>query len=187
MEAQDSSKKNSGAGTDQDKVLGSGESMDAIMRSLSGSGGLRLGAGTIEGVDLPDLLKTGKTSAGRTAFNAVSARFHITDGVLRNDDLVFDGPRVSATGAGTVNIGAQTLNYSLLPTAALPGAGGVKVPLRITGSWFNPRVKLDLEGIVGDKVGEKLDTLQSGAKAVEDNVKKKVEDEAKKGLRKLFD
>ena len=66
-----------------------------------------------------------------------------------------DGIRdlVRSRGLGDVykrqelGLGARMLNYRLRPTAlaAEDGTGGVMVPLLITGTWADPKFRLDLE------------------------------------------
>ncbi|MEQ3630973.1 MAG: AsmA family protein, partial [Sulfitobacter sp.] len=97
-----------GDGTAALSFLGSGQSLDAIMRSLSGNGTLSMGRGTIAGIDLDALLGSVDAEGGSTVFDSVEATFDIAGGVLRNDDLLMLLPNFNATGAGQVNLGART-------------------------------------------------------------------------------
>lgn len=189
------------------KLLASGNSEAALARSLAGSGKVSLGKGELQGLDLVGMLRTLNLNyvgeGAKTIFDSISASFVIDKGVLTNDDLAFKAPLLSATGKGSVDIGARTLNYTVTPTALTKadGTGGVKVPLNITGPWAKPKFGLDLNAIAGDKVGEAKKKLEDKAKAEvakklgiapqdgqsnQDAVKKKLEDEAKKGLLNLL-
>ncbi|MCF8487216.1 MAG: AsmA family protein [Rhodobacteraceae bacterium] len=160
-----------GTGDMSIKFLGVGNSLDAIMNSLSGSGNLRFGKGEILGLDIAGMLRTLDASyvgAGqKTIFEAITASFTMDKGVLRNDDLVFKAPYVTATGAGSVGIGARVLDYRLRPTAlaAVDGTGGVMVPLLITGPWAAPKFRLDLEGIAKERLQDEAKKLEERARA----------------------
>lgn len=152
--------------------LGSGSSVDAIMRSLSGSGVLNLGAGAIEGLDIAGMIRsldTGFVGEGqRTVFDSLSASFDMDGGDLFNRDLLMAGPVISAEGAGRIGLGARDLEYRIRPTAlrGADGTGGISVPLWITGSWAAPSFALDLEALAQEN-------LKDEAKALEDDLKAK--------------
>ncbi len=202
------------------KFLGVGNSMDAIMNSLSGSGTLALGKGEIRGLDLAGMLRRLDTSyvgkGSKTIFDKIGGSFTIKDGVLRNEDLDFLAPLLTAGGLGKIGIGDQTLNYRVTPVA-LPGGEdkkGFKVPLIITGTWANPKFNLDLKAIaeqelnlkerqkeLEDRAKAEAKKLRENAKAeaakklgvkaedkqsLEDAAKKNLEKKAKKQLKKLF-
>ncbi|NUB46044.1 AsmA family protein [Fertoebacter nigrum] len=160
-----------GAGDLRVKFLGVGNSMDAIMNSLSGGGSLSFGKGEIRGLDLVGMLRTldaGYVGEGAsTIFDRITASFTLKDGVLANDDLVFAAPLLTATGSGRVGIGAQTLDYRIVPTAlaGADGSGGVKVPVLISGSWAAPRFKLDLQSILDEQLAEERAKLEAQARA----------------------
>lgn len=152
--------------------LGSGNSVDAIMRGLSGSGVLNLGAGAIEGLDIAGMIRTLDTGfvgeGQRTVFDSLSASFEMDGGDLFNRDLLMAGPVVSAEGAGRIGLGARDLEYRIRPTAlrGADGTGGISVPLWITGSWAAPSFALDLEALAQENLREE-------AAALEDSLKEK--------------
>jgi len=189
------------------KLLASGNSQAALAQSLSGSGNVSLGKGALQGLDLVGMLRTLNMNyvgeGAKTIFDKISASFTIDKGVLSNDDLALTAPLLNAAGKGRVNIGAQTLDYTVTATALSKddGSGGVKVPLNITGPWAKPKFRVDVNSISSNKIDaakQKLEdkaktevskklgiTLEDGQKP-EDAVRQKLEDEAKKGLLKLF-
>jgi AsmA protein len=184
--------------------LGSGQSVAAIMRSLSGSGTLTMGRGTIAGIDLDALLGSVDAKGGSTVFDSVEASFDIAKGVLRNNDLLMLLPNFNATGEGRVDLGARTIDYTVTPKALRVNAsrGGLAVPVRITGPWADPKVKADLraaidlnfseekkraEDVVRRKVQEELDIAPEDTRDLEDLVKDELENALKRELLKLFD
>lgn len=171
------------------KFLGSGNSVNAIMNSLSGEGRFDLGKGELRGLDLAGMLThldMGYMGKGaKTIFDSIGASFTIKDGVLQNDDLSMLAPLLDAAGAGKVRIGAQNLNYRVAPTAFKGDDGeGFKVPLIITGTWANPKFNLDLEALAKQRLdleGKQKD-LEEKAKAEVEKAKQKAEEAATKKL-----
>ncbi|WP_443069198.1 AsmA family protein [Sulfitobacter sp. HI0054] len=193
-----------GAGDAELSFLGVGQSIDAIMRSLSGSGALTMGRGTIAGIDLDALLGSVDAEGGSTVFDSVQATFDIAKGVLRNDDLLMLLPNFNATGAGQVDLGAQRLDYTVTPKALRVNAsrGGLAVPVRIRGPWADPEIKADLraaidlnfaeekqraEDVVRQKIQEELNIAPDDNRSTEDIVKDELENAVRRELFKLFD
>ncbi|MEX3314587.1 AsmA family protein [Sulfitobacter sp. PS-8MA] len=193
-----------GAGDAELSFLGSGQTVAAIMRSLSGEGRLALGRGTIAGIDLDALLGSIDAKGGSTVFDSAEATFDIAEGVLHNDDLRVLLLNFNASGEGRVDLGARRIDYTVTPKALRVNAarGGLAVPVRITGPWADPKVKPDLraaidlnfreekqraEDVVRRKVQEELDIAPDDPRDLEDLVKDELENVLKRELRKLFD
>lgn len=174
------------------KFLAVGNSLDELMRSLSGSGRIALGKGELLGLDIAGMLRTldaGFVGEGqKTIFDGISASFTMEKGVLFNPDLALSAPYITATGSGELGIGAQTLNYRLRPTAlaSTDGTGGVMVPLLITGTWANPKFRLDLESIARERLEAEAKALEERAreeaKAAEAKAKAELEKKAAEKL-----
>ena len=149
------------------KFLGVGNTMDAIMNSLSGSGSLSLGQGEILGLDLAGMLRNLDASyrgkGQKTVFNSINATFAIKDGVLSNDDLLFVAPLAKAQGAGVVGIGTQTLKYRVTPVALMAddGTGGISVPVLISGTWANPKFRPDLQALIDQNLADEKAALEA--------------------------
>ena len=149
------------------KFLGVGNTVDAIMRSLSGEGSFTLGQGEILGLDLAGMLRNLDASyrgeGQKTVFNSIGATFTMKDGVLYNDDLSFVAPLARADGSGEVGIGTQTLNYRINPVALADenGSGGISVPVLITGTWANPKFRPDLKGLIDQNLADEKAALEA--------------------------
>ncbi|MCB1343429.1 MAG: AsmA family protein [Pseudooceanicola sp.] len=188
------------------EFLGVGASEAAIMRSLSGKGGIGMGQGRIAGIDLDALMTSGQGSGGTTVFDSLNATFTMAEGNLVNEDLALLLKNYRADGKGRVGLGARDIDYLFTPVALRARGGqGLAVPILIKGPWANPRILPDLEGVLKAKADVKLEKLEAEAKAkakeklseklgvpvdtraeAEEAVKDKVEDEVKKGLLKLL-
>lgn len=181
-----------GTGSADLQFLGSGASLNAIMNSLSGSGSLRFDRGEIIGFDLAGMLRNLDMSymgeGNRTIYQAITGSFTMNDGVLRNDDLSVDADRVTVTGAGSVGLGAQVLDYRLTPVALVDRETGqsLRVPLLITGPWAAPRLRLDLEGLAEQRLREERERLEERARAElraqEEQLRVRAEDELQRRL-----
>ena len=150
-------------------VLMVGSSLDALMRSLDGEGALSMGRGEILGLDLAGMLRNLDASyrgeGASTIFDGLSASFSVVDGILNNKDLDLKAPLMTATGSGAVNIGQQTVDYRVVPTALADEEGqGIRVPVLINGSWWNIRYRPDLEFLVDEKLEEERRQLEARAR-----------------------
>ncbi|UWR10490.1 AsmA family protein [Sulfitobacter mediterraneus] len=196
-----------GQGNASLSFLGVGQSVDAIMRSLSGEGSLKVGRGAIEGIDLDALLGSFDVEGGTTVFDSLNASYAIKGGVLRNSDLLMLLPNFNAAGAGEINLGAQTLDYTVTPKALrVNGDRGLAVPVRIYGPWADPKIRPDLkaavdlnfqkekeeakakvEAKVQQKIEKELGVKVEDGQSIEEAVKDGIEDKLKKELLSIFD
>lgn len=175
----------SGNGAAQLNFLASGNSQAALAQSLSGAGAISFDNGVFQGVDLAARYRQDQgQSGGRTVFNKITGTFNIADGVLSNQDFVLDGPALKVTGKGTVDIGQRKLNYRITPVAFDPNDQGrsLMVPLRVTGSWDTPKLKLDLEGALKDKVEEKREERKQELEEKREELKQEARDKIREKL-----
>ncbi len=198
-------------GTASFDFLGVGQSVDAIMRSLSGNLKLATGRGVISGFDLDRLMRTGDGTGGTTVFDEVSASFAIKDGNMRGDDLAMSMPLATATGKGRIGLGARDIDYLFTPVL-LQGENsrGLAIPVRIRGPWSGPSIRPDLEEAIDLNFKEERKKLEKKAReeverevdkflekqlgvkvdegrSVEDAIKDDVKKRAAKELFKLFE
>jgi AsmA protein len=173
-------------------LLGSGKSIDAMMRSLSGNSQLALRDGSIVGVDLANILRSAQNyllngalpsslsgDKKKTDFSSLTGSFQIANGVARNTDMLMSGPAMRVKGNGQVDLGNQTLDYHLIPraVASIEGQGGktdlkgVSAPFRIHGSWNNVKAGIDTQALQRQLQGQLEDRAREEArKLIEDNV-----------------
>lgn len=188
------------------EFLGVGNSVDAIMRSLSGKGGLRMGRGVILGLDLDRLMRGDTASGGTTVFDSLGASFTMREGSAFNDDLLLQLSNYRADGKGRIGLGARDIDYTFTPVALRARSGqGISLPIRIRGPWGAPRIWPDLEAAAKANADAKLEEIEDEAKAklqqklaeeldvqieegqdAEEVLKDKLEDEVKDQLLKLL-
>lgn len=156
-----------GLGNFNIQLASTGASTDAIMRSLSGNGNLRLSNGAIEGFNLARILRGVQTAittrqlpqgfgeAEETDFSELGGSFAIRNGVLTNEDLSMLSPLLRVAGAGEFNLVERTLDYRISPRAVAsltgqggsPDLGGIAVPVRIRGNFDSPSFSIDFEAV----------------------------------------
>jgi AsmA protein len=161
-------------------LSGRGNDMTAVQTSLAGSMSFNLNDGSYEGTDIwyelrraRALLKGGEAPEPklppRTSFSSVSASGVVTDGVMRNDDLVAELPFMRLSGSGNVDLAAATVNYDLV-ARVLEKPDGLEdvtdeeladfteavIPLKITGPISSPSVKPDIEKLLKKEVEKEL-------------------------------
>lgn len=183
------------------EFLGSGKSVKAIMRSLSGKGWLEAGKGFFTGFDLEELMRSGG-NGGSTVFDQLTASYAIKDGNLRNKDLLVLLKGFRAEGKGRIGLGARDIDYLFTPQLVRAGRDQVlTIPVRIKGSWDNPDIRPDFgqalqpkideieqeaKDRVRQKLSEELNTEIAPEQDLNDALKQRIEQEARDQLLKLL-
>ena len=169
----------SGTGRMEISVTAKGRSQKELISALNGKGAIKFVDGAIAGVNLAAMvrnvqsafLSAGSAEAQKTDFAELSGTFNITNGILRNDDLIMLNPLVRLSGKGTSDLPQRTVNYRLEPklVASLEGQGGdagtkgLVVPVIVEGPWHALTYRPDLAGMVGDIAKDPTKALE-GAK-----------------------
>ncbi|KIC28867.1 AsmA family protein [Leisingera sp. ANG-M6] len=185
------------------EFLGSGNSVAAIMRSLSGKGWLEAGKGFFTGFDLEQLMRSGG-NGGSTVFDQLTASYTIEGGNLRNEDLLVLLKGFRAEGKGRIGLGARDIDYLFTPQLVRAGRDQVlTIPVRIRGSWDNPDIRPDfsqalqpkieeIEQEAKDRVRQKLaeeldlETEIAPEQDLNDVLKQRIEQEARDQLLRLL-
>lgn len=173
-----------GAGNTQLSFLGSGKTLDEIMRNLSGSGALDVGKGDITGFDLASLFGGNGTAdavgdRALTVFQSLEASFIIENGVMKNDDLIMTAKIFEARGSGEIDLGRQYLDYVLQPKVFENDVtGGFSIPVRLKGPWSKLRIYPDLEAVARDRLKLEDEKLRAEAEARLEAERQKVKEEA---------
>jgi AsmA protein len=184
------------------EYLASGNSLDALMRSLSGKGWLEVNKGFFTGFDLERLMRSGQGNGGSTVFDRLSASYVIDKGNLRNEDLLVTLKGIRADGSGRIGLGARDLDYRFAPTiSGLNGAAGLTIPVVITGPWEDPKIRPDLQNAlqpeidaveqeakdrVIEKLSEELETEITPEVDLNEVIRDRIEQEAKDQLLRLL-
>jgi len=145
---------------------------DTIKRSLNGTAAFKVSEGALKGVNIPDLIRRAKaalsgqqlppSSNQKTDFTELSGSAVITEGLVKNDDLLMRSPLLRVGGAGKANLPKEQLDYLVTAklVASLSGQGGddlkdlvgVPIPIRIKGSFSEPDWELDLKSVFEESI-----------------------------------
>ncbi len=163
----------SGKGTVNVDVTTSGNTVGALKKALSGNSSIALTDGALKGVDIAgsirelknkvNILKTKDANSDKskkTDFSELTATFDIKNGVAHNDDLAMKAPILrlaKGDSRGDIDIGNESINYLAKPTivkslkgqegADLDSLAGFAIPVKITGTFSNPKYGMDFAAI----------------------------------------
>jgi AsmA protein len=194
------------AGTTNAKVNVSavGNTESALKKTLNGTANFSFTDGALVGVNIAQIIREGlaklkgqsiqkSNEPEQTDFSSLGGSAKITNGVIDNRDFNMRSPLLRATGAGTVDLVNEQLDYLLSAkiVGSLQGQGGkeleqlkgVTIPVKITGPFSKPSYKPDLSAVVSDQVKEKAKAQVEEKKK---EVEEKLQDKLKGKLKGLF-
>lgn len=172
----------SGAGDVRFDLRTQGSRLSKLKSALDGTANFSLRDGQIKGLDLGYMLRAaqarlqGETTAvpktQATDFSAITGSAVINNGVVRNDDLKGASPLLRVTGKGDVDLSRETIDYLLNATVVNTATGQdgkaleklkqLNVPIKITGTFAQPKFGIDMQAVFKDqakqKVEEKINT-----------------------------
>jgi len=173
----------SGRGNASAKLAGQGRTSDALIKNLSGRVRTDLTDGAVNGIDLwyeisraQALLKQQALPSGgddrRTKFDSFKMSADIAGGVATTKDLMIASQFLRVTGTGTANLLTKGIDYHIVATIlkAAPSSRGADlsqltlagVPVEISGTMNDPKVRPDLAGLLKSNAKHELeDTLKS--------------------------
>ncbi len=217
----------SGVGSMQAMLTAVGDTPAAITKSLNGTANIAFVDGAIKDFNIVQMVSEAKAKLkGRPApplsaeirdtdFAELTGSFKIKNGVVNNRDLSIKSPFLRVGGDGQINLANETINYlaTIVLSKTKEGQGGkalddlrgLKLPVRVTGSFAQPRFKFELgdalkaqakaalakeKAKLKEKARVKLDQLKADEKAA---LKKKIaaekerlERKAKEKFKELF-
>ena len=149
-------------------ITASGADADAIERTLNGTAAFAFKEGAIKGVNIArmireatSVLKGQSLQAAeeplQTDFAVLSGSVDLTNGVAVNKNLTMKSPLLRVTGEGKINIPQETIDYLLTANVVgtLAGQGGksleqlgnIPVPIRVSGTFTEPKFNLDTQAL----------------------------------------
>jgi len=177
----------SGVGTILAKLSASGETPEAITKTLNGTASIAFVDGAVKGVNIVQMIREaeaklkGKTlppGSGDykdTDFAEMKASFNITDGLVKNNDLSIKSPFIRVGGEGQVNLVTETIDYLVktVITKAEQGQGGAEldalrgltIPVRVGGTFSEPTFKVELGDLLKEQAKQALEAEKAKLKA----------------------
>jgi len=165
-----------------------GRTSKEMIGALDGNMNFEMTDGVIRGFNITHALQTAvalfdrkappQSASPDTVFKDFRGSATVEKGVVRSNDLKASLPNLDVTGAGSVNLSTQSLDYRLNATvpkgqaaidAGLGKLAGKSVPVKISGNLSDPDVSADVSAIVASQVeGLILDKLGIGKKPAEE-------------------
>ena len=157
-------------------VQTAGPTVPAMKKALAGSARLEMKDGAIKGFNLADTARNMKSAIGmkaakpdpsqKTDFSDLSASFAIKNGVAHNEDLKAQSPFLRLGGAGNIDVGNSTIDYTAKATLVATSKGqggrgvadvaGVTVPVKLSGALDSPTWNVDYSALAGSMAGGAL-------------------------------
>lgn len=182
------------------KLNGTGKDIDAIKQTLSGNGNFSFSDGALKGINIGETIRKAKAALSgqkvadtgapeSTDFSSLTGSFTANNGIINNDDLEMMSPLLRVNGKGNASLPKETIDYALRVSIVGTSKGqggkeleelkGVTIPIKITGTFSEPKPSVDLAAIVKeqatgelkakaeeklkDKLGDDLGGLLGGA------------------------
>lgn len=190
-----------------------GAATNEITKNLNGTANLAIRDGAIKGFDLQKMLikarqlylkakdREQEIDSGdqdETRFSEMTGSISIKDGIARNDDLAIKSPLFRISGEGSADLTRDTIDYLMTVNVveSFQGQGGkelaelkgVPIPVRVDGTFADPKYRIDLAGLVEAKAKAKVDEkVEEEKEELEEKLKEKLEEKLGDKLKGLFD
>ena len=141
-----------------------GPTVPALLASATGRIGLAIVGGEADLAVIPGLAQLARGAPvavpldGRSRFRCAAVRANLVAGRATLAALALDSPRLALVGDGTIGLPDRTLALRLRPTFGI-GSAQVAIPVRVSGPWAAPVVKMESDG------GRASVTIGTGAAA----------------------
>jgi AsmA protein len=191
-----------GKGNVQLDISAQGATATQLKKGLNGAAKLNLRDGAVKGINIAETIRgaksafagaTGKQESSgtssanaKTDFSELSGSFKIANGVAHNDDLDAKSPLLRVGGNGDINLGADSLDYTVKATvvSTLQGQGGpelqalkgLTVPVHLYGPFTAMGWKVDFAGLADAAAKQKIDEKKQ---EVKEKAKEQLQDKLK--------
>lgn len=153
-----------------------GQSLREWTARLNGDGSVDLVDGLVNGINVARIIRQAEArlrgepplpdeEPNATDFAALNGSFRVTNGQVSSNDLTLVSPLLRVAGSGEANLVEQTMNLRIDTTlvATLEGQGGrqldelrgLRLPIRVTGSFIEPRFGLELEDLLKERLQDR--------------------------------
>ncbi len=149
----------SGKGNLAFAIEGSGDSVLAVTRTLSGAANLTSNGGTLQGFDVEQLLRrlerrplsgAGDFRTGKTPYDRFNVVLKIAQGMVSVDEVKIEGKSVQLAMAGNAAIPSRELDLKGTASLIAPqsAGGGFDLPFFVTGTWDSPLMLPDPQALI---------------------------------------
>jgi AsmA protein len=158
----------SGRGNVNVKATARGGGFNAFMQTLDGHFDANLADGALEGVDvgyeiglaqalIKHTAEPARSNPARTKFDTCKASAEITNGIAKTSDLTISSAALRVTGQGSTNLVNKGIDFQMMASVlTAPGVSVADIPLKITGTYVDPRVRPDTEALAKGELKQRL-------------------------------
>jgi len=198
----------SGTANASAQLTATGAELDVIKKTLNGKAKFSFKDGAVKGVNIGQMIREANArlnkkpappkTTNETDFAEMSGSVTVTNGIVRNNDLVMKSPLLRIHGKGSVDLPREKIKY-LVNTSIVKSNKGqsgkelanlksLTIPIKVTGTFDKPKYSLDLGPVIQAKAKEAVEKKKKQIKKKIDkkiegekkNIKKKLENELKK-------
>jgi AsmA protein len=184
------------------RLTARGADGDRMKKTVTGGGAFTVRDGAYKGVNLGLLARQGRAlldaargkgtksveGSTQTDFSELSGTFKVDGGVIQNDDLAMKAPLLRLAGQGTADLGSERIDYTLNASLVETSKGqegkdaekldGITVPIRVTGTFDEPRFVPDLTAVAKERAQVEIDKQKKKLEGkVEEQIKEKLGDD----------
>ncbi|MCG8616807.1 MAG: AsmA family protein [Desulfobacterales bacterium] len=183
-----------------------GDTPELIKKTLGGKGELTFTDGAIVGIDIAGTIRNAASGLGmaenptakpKTDFAELKIPYTASKGLVSIPGASLSSPLLRLGAKGKTNLVKEDLDFRVDPklVATLKGQGdtkdrsGLLIPLLITGTYAQPKIRPDLKAMIGNQLPtdkEGLKNLLKGGGTTNDGKQESVEDKAKSLIKGLF-
>ncbi len=182
-------------------LRGTGITPESLRKTLNGNLSFAFTDGRIKGFDLAGMIEKARavlkgqpapTDSGEveTRFTEIRGTAQVTNGLVRNEDLVANSPYFRVTGKGSTHLAQETIDYDLLAKVVGSPVGqgaqamnelkGLVIPVHVGGSYSAPSYQVRLEEVLKQKVKAEVEQkVDEKKQQLEDKAKQKLENKLK--------
>ena len=190
------------------KLTGAGADPVQIRKTLNGNVSFSFLEGAVKGVNIASLIRNAQAKfkgqpvpaddqPNQTDFAELRGSAAVTNGLVKNDDLSLKSPLLRITGAGTVSLPEESIDYLLTTkiVGSLEGQGGaalgelkgIAVPVRIGGTFSKPTYKPDVSAALSEAAKAKVEEkVEEKKEELQEKLEEKLQDELGDKLKGLF-
>ncbi len=167
----------SGVANAKIKLNGKGDTVDQIKQTLTGSGRFSFTDGAVKGFNIAESIRIATATLKgetlppsetplQTDFSSLTGSFTASKGIIINRDLLVKSPLLRINGAGTIDLPKEGIEYGLKVSIVGTSKGqggrnlseleGLTIPVKITGSFDNPKPTVDLANLIRDQASQEV-------------------------------
>jgi len=186
-----------------------GNKLSLMKANLSGTADVDLKDGAVKGFNLAQMIREAKakisgataqesTAPQQTDFSQLIANISIKNGLVTDREISAMSPFMRVQAQGNAHLAKETIDFlvktKIVATSKGQGGDGLEdlagltVPVKVQGTFTDPKFSLDLKSLLDAKMKQKLDEKkdelkQKAQEKVQDELKGKLDDQVQDKLK----